>query len=219
MWVFEGDIGCSAVLDRYGEFSRFEQAVIDAHTTRDSIVLDIGAHIGAFTIPTARRVAKVFAFEPQEDVREVLQKNLEINDIRNVEVLPYAVGWKSGVGKYTSQPTDNGSVGLRNEGEKEVRVVSLDELDLPPMDFIKVDVEGMELQVLAGARDTIIRCRPTLFLERPTNDDKMLVNCLAMFRYTSFLMDLPIFVPTNFRGDQVNNFPSTAHKMNLAIPQ
>ncbi|MDB5854757.1 MAG: hypothetical protein JWR22_2798 [Herminiimonas sp.] len=136
------------------------------------LVLDIGANLGAYTIPVAKELQKVsgtvVAFEPQRIVYYQLCGNIFLNRLDNVLALNQAVGETEGLveipridyknfrnigafsvdAKYRKQ---NGAEASMLSASEQIPVVTLDNLSLPEMPaFIKLDVEGSELRVLKG---------------------------------------------------------------------
>src|SRR5262249_28338799 len=153
-------------------------------------VVEVGANIGLLTVPFARLVApggKVIAFEPQRIVHQILCGNLALNALTNVFAQNSAIG--SECGCITVPPIDYaqtgnfGGVSLRgrNEGES-IPLLTIDSLSLDRCDFMKIDVEGMELDVLRGAARTLARFRPILYLEndRPENSSWLIRHLLAL---------------------------------------
>ena len=130
---------------------------------RGSLCLDIGAHIGltAIIIAVFRPDCRVVAFEPQPLAQKRLQENLAANAITNVEVIEAAVADFSGSLLFS----DNGPWSVANHGTVACKSVRLDDLDLGAPTFIKMDVEGFEPNVLAGARRLIAEARPLIFME------------------------------------------------------
>ncbi len=155
----------------------------------DPVVLDIGANIGVHSLWFSSLLGTrgvVHAFEAQRIVYQMLMGNLAINSVENVHARQVAVG--SAPGRLRLPPVDYarnwnfGGMGLIDEGPdpqfapgsaeraradhgESIEVVTLDGLALPRVDFIKIDVEGMEQDVLAGGRATIERDRPLLQVE------------------------------------------------------
>lgn len=149
----------------------------------DSVVLDIGANIGVYTLAAARLAptGAVHAFEPNPNVAHHLRRNVEANHAPNVTVHEIAVSAKDGTVRFKENPTFTaGSVTLDEAGTAysaafgggaiEVPAVTLDSVtaDLDRVDVVKIDTEGHELDVLAGAHDTLERFRPVVFLEFST---------------------------------------------------
>ena len=142
-----------------------ESAVATAVKTlpRGSLCLDIGAHIGltAIIIAVSRPDCRVVAFEPMPLAQKRLRENLAANAIANVEVIEAAVADFSGSLSFN----DNGPWSVANCGTVACKSVRLDDLDLGAPTFIKVDVEGFEPNVLAGARRVIAKAQPLIFME------------------------------------------------------
>lgn len=149
---------------------------------RDGVVLDVGAHAGQYTKLFAGIASEgfVLAVEPGSYARTILRVALTFNRIRNVAVLPMALGERAGVMTLTMPLKRSGGFGFglshlgahARPGQVKTEVVAvatLDEvaasLDLPRLDFIKADIEGWECHLLRGARRTLERLKPTLFLE------------------------------------------------------
>ncbi|MCR4275094.1 MAG: FkbM family methyltransferase [Candidatus Campbellbacteria bacterium] len=134
------------------------------YITSDSVVLDIGAHIGTTVIPLAKASHRVHAFEPVTENRKYLYKNIEQNKITNVEVHECALGAKNGtVTMTTPDSTNTGAFAIHEGGN--VPLKTLDSLNLGQVDFIKIDVEGHEPEVFEGAKNTIKQYKPFIFFE------------------------------------------------------
>lgn len=132
-----------------------------------STVLDVGAHIGALTVPMARLVGpqgRVYAFEPQKKVFRELVHNLKLNGLSNTIPLRMAVSSEPGVVEMNAVTTQDGRVGI-GSGRDEVEARTVDSFGFSNVSVIKIDVEGHETHVRWGARDTIDAFRPVIFLE------------------------------------------------------
>ncbi len=135
-------------------------------------VLDIGAHIGLFSVAMASMVGdegRVFCFEPTPLTREVLSKVIALNGCAgNVEVRGEAVSARSGSTLFYETDVDvsNANSLVKTEiGKKpiEVAMTSVDEFAKErglTINCLKIDVEGAEMDVLTGARDTFLNQRP-----------------------------------------------------------
>lgn len=135
-----------------------------------SIVFDVGAHVGFYTLLASVLVGiqgKVFAFEPLPRNLHFLRTHIEINCIMNVTIIEAAVSNFSGATMFEEGP-DSSTGRILPTGRLSVRTVSLDDLyrggEIPLPDLIKIDVEGAEMLVLSGAELILERSRPTLFL-------------------------------------------------------
>lgn len=163
------------------------------------VAIDVGANFGCWTLPLAKHTTEVLAFEPQKCVYKVLRKTCDANPhLKNISTFNFAVGAKPGVIKVPDIDMDDStnfggvSMGVPHPEHPEapmyeIDVVPLDEIVLSNehISFIKADVEGGEYDVLLGARETILRCKPILFVEaihRFTDSDK-LGNLIQSYSY------------------------------------
>ena len=143
-------------------------------------VVDVGANVGAVTLLVAKLVGpagRVLAVEPGPPYVERLRANLALNASLSDRVTVHQVGLSDAPGmlQWRPDPKDPWNAGLSTAhpdsrpGEVTVPVTTLDALvasqELDRLDFIKIDVEGMELEVLRGARQTLEKLRPVLLLE------------------------------------------------------
>lgn len=194
-------------LAAYGEFSEGEAALFRQLVGPGNFVVEAGANIGAHTIQLARQVGdagQVFAFEPQRLVFQMLCANLALNQCVNVIARQQGLGSTPGemLAPAPDPRHDNnfGGLSLMTSGNGEpVEVLTIDALDLPRCDFIKADVEGMEKEVVAGARKTIARFRPTLYLENDREENSSaLIGLLQEMGYRLWWHTPPLFNPENF---------------------
>jgi len=147
------------------------------------VAYDVGANIGLVTLFLARCVGEkglVIAFEPTPPNAERLMENVQLNKLSNVRLYRVALGDTEAVIKIAHCPDSPGIATLREDlaqgyrrryslQEFQVEVVPLDTLvareSLPLPDFLKIDIEGYEYPMLLGARQTIQRARPMIFVE------------------------------------------------------
>lgn len=154
----------------------------------NGIVLDIGANLGTYTIPLAKRnpTLEIISFEPQKSIFHQLCGNIAINSLDNVTAYNVAVGSKietitlpmpnymieENVGGFSldpyvksKTPTTYGDIGT-------IDVTTIDNLTLDNVRLIKIDVEGLELDVIKGAQETILRSNyPSLIFESWTQHE------------------------------------------------
>jgi FkbM family methyltransferase len=166
------------------------------------VAVDIGANLGEWAVPLARRAGpagRVLAIEPAPRAAAALGKTLAANALAQAEVIICAVGDHDGAAEFavpivTSVRIDTGTarIGPAATGQEVLRVAlrSLDSLaaehHLDRIDLIKVDVEGHERQALDGARATLARFRPALVLEtghEAEGDREMIHGLLSGLRY------------------------------------
>ena len=163
----------------HGEMEDIFRAHIPPHGT----VIDVGAHAGQFTKLFARMCPQghVHAFEPGSYALSVLRTVRTVRRLSNVVVHPVALGDARGTATLVSPIKESGSVGFglsfignpdatpRRTATETVRVRRLDdvveECAMRRVDFIKVDIEGSEQRMLAGAERTLLRFRPAIYAE------------------------------------------------------
>lgn len=141
-------------------------------------IFDIGANIGQTSFNMFRKQKEkgldpvIYAFEPYPRTFEKLKTNTDLNNDSAVKAYNLGIGEKQGM-LYMIQHSPSNSGGFRMTEDKqdsvEVAVITFDEFVLehgiPTVDFIKIDVEGFEVQVLKGALQSINRFRPVIIFE------------------------------------------------------
>jgi FkbM family methyltransferase len=148
-----------------------------------SVVFDVGAHSGQYTklLASAAAGGRVYAVEPGSYARSILRSVVWLHGLANVVVLPMALGAGSGLGTLTLPVKGRGSLGFglahlgapgnrwETVAQELVPLTTLDAmvaaLELDRVDFVKADIEGWELRLLHGGRETLRRFRPRLMLE------------------------------------------------------
>lgn len=128
--------------------------------------LDVGAHIGTWTRQLAARFKSVVAFEPDVLNFEALRSNMR--DVGNTRLLPLAVSPYVGRFSLSHAGTVNSGQGYLTplqDVEQWVVGIPIDALALSAVDFIKLDVEGLECEVIGGAEKTIRQSKPVISLE------------------------------------------------------
>lgn len=147
-------------------------ALIARQVPRNSTIIDVGANIGLSTILLARMTERVIAFEPSPPNVTFLHRNLERNGITNVEVRAAAASDKPGTLRFHvaqfgagSHVVAAGHVSGETMTTVDVPAMTLDGTDFPPIAVIKIDAEGHEPDVLAGARQLLMRDRPLIYTE------------------------------------------------------
>lgn len=142
---------------------------INKYAKPDTVVLDIGAHIGTFTMPLSNIVGKngtVHAFEPQRKIYRELRKNCELNGVNNVVCYRLAIGDQQQIVEMDIEtyPGSEGSTGIGHGGDK-VEMRTIDSFNFTNISFVKIDVERSEEQVLDGMINTIIQNKPVIIIE------------------------------------------------------
>ena len=168
----KNDLYIGRSLERYGEWCEGEIESLLQIVEPGDIVVDVGANIGTHTVPLARKVGQkggVLAIEPQRLVYQALCGNVALNGLINVVSVNAAAGAAPGRIMVPlidpSQPLN--WAGLKAQGHEdgeETEVMTLDSLQFTRCALVKLDVGGMEAEVLAGGRTFIGRCQPMLFI-------------------------------------------------------
>jgi FkbM family methyltransferase len=166
-----------------GEFYEIRQLL--AHRdliARRTTILDVGANVGNHTLFYARhtKATRVYPLEPNPAAIEILTKNLESNPDRCAVIdqryLGLAVGASSGHARLEKSTENNlgGTSFARTSDNEGIRMMPLDTLEFDgPVGFVKIDVEGAEIDVLKGAERLIAKDRPSLAIEVDRRNDAM----------------------------------------------
>ena len=181
-------------------------AIIETLPT-DAIIVDGGTNAGFFTIPVAYMTrhfnTRIIAFEPQRQLFQAVGGSLALNGYRNVFLHNVGLGAEPGIAELPaidySVTQDFGTVSLSNEttvdedgwmNDRVVDITSIDAMDLPRLDFFKLDVEGYEVPVLTGALKTIKKHRPWIWVEYFITGVEPIKQALAdLDDYTFFIVD------------------------------
>jgi FkbM family methyltransferase len=175
---------------------------------------------------------RLIAFEPQQRVFQLLCANLVMNGVTNALAFPDAVGAAAGTALIPkidySSAYNFGSVSASKTAPSDVlswddgqptRVVAIDDLALPACDFLKIDVEGFEAQVLRGAQATIARCRPVLYVENDrASQQAELIALIDGMGFAQFWHVAPLFHRDNFNGATGDVFNKAISLNMLCVP-
>lgn len=143
-------------------------ALVPAH--RRLVAVDVGAHVGLWSMHLADEFARVIAFEPVAAHRECFERNLA-GAADRVELMPVALGREHGSLPFVTDPSSSGDTHVAAHGELPipghdcVPVVPLDAI-VDWCDLLKIDCEGYELHVLEGARELLLKSRPAVIVEQ-----------------------------------------------------
>jgi len=156
-------------------------AIVDT-LPADAVIVDGGANIGFFTVPVAHRTqgrgTRIISFEPQRQLFQALGGSLALNGYQHVYLHNCGLGKEPGIAQLPavdySVDQDFGTVSLSDKttveedgwmADRVVDITSIDAMDLPRLDFFKLDVEGYEIPALTGALATIKKHRPWIWVE------------------------------------------------------
>jgi FkbM family methyltransferase len=203
------DFFIGKALETYGEYSQAEANLLATLVSEGDTVIEVGANIGAHTVGLAKRVGKrgrVYAYEPQRAVHALLQAQIALNQLD--QVIAVAEGCGSAPGTLWHAPYDYdklgnfGGVGLKAERQDGYHPVAVRRLDDAhrgeKVRLLKVDVEGMEREVLLGAHELVRTQQPILYLEndRPANSPA-LVALVREMGFRAWWHVCPLFNPGN----------------------
>ena len=218
------DLMIGRSLDRYGEWCESELALLSPLLRPGRVVIDVGANIGTHTVYFAKQVGeqgRVYAFEPQRPTFQLLCGNVALNALVNAYCLPYAVGREDTDQRIAvadpRAPFNFGAMPIlaATTGES-VRFVRIDSLNLPRCDLIKIDVEGMEGDVIAGAHATIERFRPVIYCENnKAASSPALIEMVQSLGYRAWWHIANYYNADNFFGETENVFAQIAPEANM----
>jgi FkbM family methyltransferase len=173
--------------------SFFEEEIlkhIDKYLDRNSVVLDLGANLGNHTLYWSKvtdgvGVRRVYAFEPVDTTFSLLKKNIQINGLDSNKVIINEVGLgktesSAEIKKFNIDNIGGTQIRARADGKGPFKIISLDsyikssEFKDEKIDLIKIDVEGFEEDLLYGAKETLEKYNPVIFIEAwPENFEKI----------------------------------------------
>jgi FkbM family methyltransferase len=214
--------------DRYGEFSELEARAFAHLIKPGQTVYDVGANIGAHTLAFARFVGEtglVAAFEPQRQVFQMLCANVALNGLARVWTIWAACGRERGQ-LHVPQldyraPANVGGVSLSQAPVGEaVPTMALDDVGTTACHFIKIDVEGMEAEVIAGAQKTIAKWRPLLYVENDRREKSAaLIQQIMALDYRLYWHNTALYNPNNLFGESENVFGNIVSINMLCVPR
>lgn len=228
-YVNPRDIYVGLGLVTYGEYCEVEWQFMRRFIQQGDAVVDAGANQGAFSIPMARSVGPhghVLAFEPQPDIFHCLKLTAQLNKMPQLHVFQDGLGAQKGTLR-CAKP-DYGDLGhfaghsLLDEGtEMEVNIVRLDDaFTLPRLSFMKIDVEGMERDVLEGAGTIIQRDAPVLYVENDKLDkSRALIEKLLQLDYKLWWHTTPMYNPHNYNKNADNLYGRIFNTNMVCLPQ
>lgn len=214
-------------IEHYGEYSALEMTLFGQLCAAGHIVIEVGANIGAHTVGLARLVGpegRVLAFEPQRVPFQTLCANVALNSLENVDCFWAALGNEDGfidVPDLNPRKISNfGAVTLVGApSDRRVACQTLDQhVTLPRLDLIKIDVEGMEADVLRGGERLLKQFKPVLYVENDRLEkSEALTRLIASFDYRMYWHFPPLFNPDNFYANSTNLFPSVVSANMLCV--
>lgn len=193
-WIIDGDSHISKWVREARRLDHDQNSlpVLYRYVRPGDFVLDIGANIGDHTVAYADWVGgegHVVACECNPEAVECLRKNTA--KYRNVEIFPHAIYSKETILYFEEQPNVGASFVTQMIKGRPVKAYTVDQMFLTQLDYLKIDAEGCELEILKGAVDTISRTQPVIVMEvnrsalmRAGTTEEALLNLLRDMRYS-----------------------------------
>ncbi|MDX4069419.1 FkbM family methyltransferase [Aliarcobacter skirrowii] len=163
---------------------------VEIKVLENDVILDCGSCWGDNALYFAKQVGmggQIVAFEFDDNNLEIFYKNLEINpDIKNITIIKNALDNKEG--RELNFISNDGGTHISDKGENPVKTTTIDktvkDLNLEKVDFIKMDIEGFELQALEGAINTLKEFKPKL--------------AISLYHKYKDFVEIPCWIKTNF---------------------
>ncbi|MCP4199646.1 MAG: FkbM family methyltransferase [Proteobacteria bacterium] len=219
-----------ASIEKYKEFSYGEMELFKQILTEGSYVVEVGANIGSHTLGLSDHVGmsgKIYAYEPQRLIFQTLCANMAINSRTNVYCYEKAASniidtiYLPDI-DYSKRGNFGGvSIDQFSEGNI-VDVVILDDdlKNIPRLNLLKVDAEGMEYQVLSGAKVLVSNHKPILYVENDRlEESKDLIELIQSMNYKLYWHMPRLFNPNNYAEDKENIFGNIASFNMLCLHQ
>lgn len=145
------------------QYTKYEMAMKFVKNRR--VAVDVGSHIGLWAWYMAKDFKDVACFEPMEAHQECWRENMK--EVKNADLFVHALGAEDGfVALETRTHGSSGDTQVLVGAQGTISIFPLDKFNLRDVDFMKIDCEGYELNVLKGAVDTITRCKPCIIVEQ-----------------------------------------------------
>jgi FkbM family methyltransferase len=230
---------CKSLLE-YGEWSELEIDLYKDIIKINDIIIEVGSHIGSHAIPLAKIVKEgyIYAYEPQLLLFDLLNNNIKHNDISNIKTYLEAVSSHEKKAKLNQvdyqliyenkDEVNSGGLDFKEliseNGSYEINIITLDNKykHLQKLDFIKIDAEGNEFDILKGSKDLLKKFNPIIYCEFHPNQIKeknKILNFLKNFDYIFYDHMTPLFNINNFKENKLNIFRNIFSAMFLAFPK
>jgi len=155
-WVLYGQHTKPTYLEDAGNGQQAQRDAALQYIKQWRVCLDIGSNIGQWTRPLSKKFESVVCFEPNPNFRECFEKNIQE---KNVLLWPYGLSDK----EHKAKQDFNSTVLQQEDGDIDCR--TLDSFGLTNVDFVKIDVDGFEIPLLNGARETLSKNDPVINIE------------------------------------------------------
>ena len=210
---FQNDDPIGSCLHYYGEWAQQEMDLFDQILNQQSNVIDVGANIGTHTVYFSQKCnqGNIISIEPQIYIFEMLATNIIVNGCYNTIPIHAGVSDKQGkeriinINPFSNQQKVNYGefkLELGSESGLDTNIITLDQfIHMPKFNLLKIDVEGLEISVLNGAKKLIKQHRPFIYLEfnnKQGNDQ--LLEKIYQLGYIPYWHVYTKFNPKNFNN-------------------
>jgi len=188
--ILFGANGNTNPIEEFVSYNIFEREYRDRYWNikPNDVVFDIGVDFGSFTLPALAMGAFVYAIEPRDEAISNIKRNLKLNGFKNIRIIQSVLYNKENVSCLIgsggrSTVTDDCS------NEMKTSTTTLDSLVekivLQRLDWIKIDVEGVELNVLKGGENTIRKFKPNIIVE-----NHLFKDCMSETKIKNYIASL-----------------------------
>ena len=200
----------------YGEYLRAQTDLLASLIKPGSVVMEVGAGIGAHVLALAPAIGgagQFFVYESRPLFQQALRQNLGANGIGNVTVMKRALRGQDW------QALDNGGAEIsQGSGDPVIATETIDELRVDKLDWLKIG-EADVLDVLTGASETLWRLRPNIFVAIPDQGVRAIQTRLHDHGYQCWKVTTSYFNPKNFNRRDADIFSGRAAVAVLAVPE
>tara|TARA_B100000029_G_C17102596_1_gene788463 strand:- start:2 stop:649 length:648 start_codon:yes stop_codon:yes gene_type:complete len=134
--------------------------IMNKHILKNCV--DVGSHIGFWSKDFTKLFKHTYAFDPIPQVRECYVKNITNS---NYTLYPYGLGKEEKKINVLYNPKETGNTHASDKGNLDVEIKTLDSFNLEDIDYIKIDAEGYEIEVVEGAKKLIEKYKPFIHIE------------------------------------------------------
>lgn len=213
VWLSDEDIAIYTTADNFIEWSILTTGTYEDEINKaikislkpGNVALDIGANIGLQTLRMSQSVGaegSVLSFEPLNYLQEKFNRNMALNKVSNVKLMPFALSDKESEAEFKVDPNswNQGTFSIAGSADGSitqlVHIKIADDVqeikDLTRLDLIKIDVEGFELPVLKGLNNTLAKFKPRIIFEYDMNywhaNGQSMEQCFTFLRNLNYMM-------------------------------
>ena len=162
-WLPSGEAYLGRFIRTSGDYQKPHRDHALSHVKNWDVAVDVGAHVGLWAKDFCSKFGMVHCFEPVAEHRECFEKNVTA---KNWSMYPVALGEHEGVVKMAIDPENSGGTHIDAEHDGDIPLKTLDSYGFDAIDFIKIDCESYEVNVLKGAEKTLLRYKPVICIEQ-----------------------------------------------------